>query len=271
MKRSISNALGSEHSAFGAEIRGSQIALGVKRLLDVTLGIAIGAVALPFMVTIALAIRLDSPGPALFRAKRVGRHGRHFPMYKFRTMVKDAEERLQELAHLNVAEGMTKIPNDPRVTRVGKWLRRFSLDELPQIYNVITGHMSLVGPRPHDTHELPPSELERDPRLSMRPGLTGLWQISARSDPSLASRIQFDRTYVTDWSLLMDAKIMARTIPVVVLGKGGSVQQPPALTLNGSGGPPVNHNGAGRANGHFTETDRDSSLDLPGPAAEGAT
>jgi lipopolysaccharide/colanic/teichoic acid biosynthesis glycosyltransferase len=248
MRKPISNALGGDHVPFGVK-QGPQVALGVKRLLDVTLGIVMGAVAFPLMVTIALAICLDSPGPALYRAKRVGHHGRHFPMYKFRTMVKDAEERLQELAHLNIGEGMTKIPDDPRVTRVGKWLRRFSLDELPQIYNVISGHMSLVGPRPHDVHELPASELGRDPRLSMRPGLTGLWQISARSDPSLASRIHFDRVYVTGWSLLMDAKILARTLPVVMLGKGGSVQLPIDI-LKGSAPSSSHENGATQTNGH---------------------
>lgn len=243
---------GSVHPALGTQIRSSRVALGVKRLLDVTLGIAIGAVALPLMVTIAIAICLDSPGPALFRPKRVGRHGRHFPMYKFRTMVKDAHERLHEVQHLNIAEGMVKIPDDPRVTRVGKWLRKFSLDELPQIYNVITGHMSLVGPRPHDVHELPASELETDPRLSMRPGLTGLWQISARSDPSLASRIHLDTAYVTGWSLLLDAKILARAIPAVVVGKGGSVPKLPPQMVTGTAPLSGNGNGASHTNGHAT-------------------
>jgi lipopolysaccharide/colanic/teichoic acid biosynthesis glycosyltransferase len=205
--------------------RGAEAALRVKRTLDITMGVAMGALALPAMLLIAAAIRLDSPGPALFRANRIGRHGKLFCMYKFRTMVQGAEERLLELAHLNVADGMVKIPDDPRITRMGKWLRRFSLDELPQVYNVILGHMSLVGPRPHDVHELPTNELDGDPRLSMRPGLTGLWQVSARSDPSLARRIHFDRVYVSRWSLLMDASILARTIPVVVLGKGGRVDR----------------------------------------------
>jgi lipopolysaccharide/colanic/teichoic acid biosynthesis glycosyltransferase len=132
------------------ERRPSKVALAVKRGLDVSLSVALGLVVLPAMVLIAVAIRIDSPGPVLFRANRVGHRGKHFPMLKFRTMVADAEKRFQEIAHLNVANGMVKIPNDPRVTRVGKWLRRFSLDELPQIYNVLVGHMSVVGPRPHD-------------------------------------------------------------------------------------------------------------------------
>jgi len=208
-----------------ASKRGEGAALSVKRLLDVTLGVALGALTLPAMLLIAVAIRLDSPGPALFRAKRVGRHGRLFSMYKFRTMVHGAEGRLHEFAHLNLANGMVKIPDDPRVTRMGKWLRRFSLDELPQLYNVVLGHMSLVGPRPHDVHDLASADIERDPRLRVRPGLTGLWQVSARSDPNLESRVRFDLAYVNRWSLLLDAKILAKTIPVVVLGQGGKVRQ----------------------------------------------
>jgi len=149
-------------------------------------------VALPAMLLIAAAIRLDSPGPALFRAKRIGRHGKTFSMYKFRTMVHGAEERFHEVAHLNVATGMIKIPDDPRVTRTGKVLRRFSLDELPQIYNVIAGQMSLVGPRPHDIHDLPQEGLDQEPRLGVRPGVTGLWQVTARSDPNFESRVHFE-------------------------------------------------------------------------------
>src|SRR5438034_4983146 len=198
----------------------------IKRSLDITLGIAIGVLTLPAMLLIATVIRLDSPGPVLFRAKRIGRRGKLFSMYKFRTMVHGAEERLQELAHLNVANGMVKIPDDPRVTRIGKWLRRFSLDELPQVYNVLLGHMSLVGPRPHDLYDLyhvTSNDWEHDARLLMKPGLTGLWQVSARSDPNFESRVRFDLHYVNNWSLLLDAKILAKTIPVVVLGEGGKI------------------------------------------------
>jgi lipopolysaccharide/colanic/teichoic acid biosynthesis glycosyltransferase len=198
-------------------------ALRIKRSVDIALGLTAGALAMPVMLLIAAAIRLDSPGPVLFRAKRIGRHGKHFSMYKFRTMVHGAENRLHEFAHLNLAYGMVKIPDDPRVTRVGKWLRRFSLDELPQIYNVVAGHMSLVGPRPHDIHDLPGEDLEHEPRFVMRPGLTGLWQVSARSDPNLESRIRLDLQYVDHWSLRLDARILAKTVPVVVLGTGGTV------------------------------------------------
>jgi len=192
-------------------------------------------VTLPAMLLIAAAIRLDSPGPALFKAKRIGRHGKPFAMYKFRTMVHGAEERLHEVAHLNVANGMIKIPDDPRVTRTGKWLRRFSLDELPQIYNILAGHMSLVGPRPHDLGDLRWFSAEHDPRLAMRPGLTGLWQVSARSDPNLETRIRWDTQYVNQWSLSLDAVILARTVPTVVLAKGGAVdvhRKSTSLTLD---------------------------------------
>jgi len=158
-------------------------------------------------------------------------------MYKFRTMVHGAEERFHEVAHLNVATGMIKIPDDPRVTRTGKVLRRFSLDELPQIYNVIAGQMSLVGPRPHDIHDLPQEGLDQEPRLGVRPGVTGLWQVTARSDPNFESRVHFDLLYVNKWSLLLDAKILAKTIPVVILGAGGTVVVESPTAIRGFASP----------------------------------
>src|SRR5579864_5675878 len=136
-----------EPSSLTGSNRRPKTALLIKRSLDVTMGVVLGVLSLPAMLIIATAIQLDSPGPPLFRAKRIGRHGELFSMYKFRTMVHGADQRLHEFAHLNLASGMVKIPDDPRVTRVGKWLRRFSLDELPQVYNIVMGHMSLVGPR----------------------------------------------------------------------------------------------------------------------------
>lgn len=261
-----------------ARARNSILALASKRLLDVSVGVALAAVTLPLMVAIGVAILVDSPGPVIFRAKRIGRHGKPFAMYKFRTMVNGAHERLNEVAHLNVADGMTKIPDDPRVTRVGKWLRRFSLDELPQVVNILTGHMSLVGPRPHDAHELPEADLEHDPRLSVRPGLTGLWQISARSDPSLAKRVHFDLAYVNGWSLLLDAKILAKTVPVVVMGRGGLVDSASALSalLLGSPFRENSSNGHGPNGTHNTEIKKDATLesrrelDLPQSAAQGS-
>ena len=202
-----------------------QTALAVKRSIDLVLASTLAILSVPFMLVIATAIALDSPGPVLYRTKRIGRHGRHFPMLKFRTMVADAERRLSEIAHLNVATGMVKIPDDPRVTRVGKWLRRFSLDELPQLFNVLAGHMSLIGPRPHDVAEIVPHAPEHQQRLSMRPGLTGLWQVTARSDPRLETRIHCDVQYVHSWSLLLDAKILAKTVPAVVFARGSQVTQ----------------------------------------------
>lgn len=266
-----------EHRASSAEsdspagsTRQMQAALGVKRSLDISMGVALGMVTLPAMLLIAAAIRLDSPGPALFRANRIGRHGKPFAMYKFRTMVKDAEERLHEFAHLNLGEGMTKIPDDPRVTRIGKVLRRFSLDELPQIVNIIAGHMSMVGPRPHDAHELSKADLEHDPRLSVRPGLTGLWQISARSNPNLASRHHYDLQYVSRWSLLLDAKILAKTVPVVVMGRGGFVDGAiaPAVVASFANG----HRSNGKNNGAIPKhrmTSAASDIDVPRSGAQG--
>jgi lipopolysaccharide/colanic/teichoic acid biosynthesis glycosyltransferase len=208
------------------------IALGAKRVVDLCLGITAGVLIVPVLLAIGAAIRLDSPGPALFRARRIGRNGRHFTMYKFRTMVDGAEHKLDELAHLNRATGMVKIPDDPRVTRIGMWLRRFSLDELPQVINIVAGDMSLVGPRPHDVTELDPDQVRVDPRFTMRPGLTGLWQVSARTDPDFAKRVHFDSRYVTDWSLLLDLKILAKTVPSILHGQGGATQGPEAATTN---------------------------------------
>lgn len=181
----------------------------------------------PLLLTLAAAIRFDSQGPVFFRAKRVGRAGREFTMYKFRSMVRDAEARLSEVAHLNRSDGMVKIPRDPRVTRVGRLLRRFSLDELPQLWNVLKGDMSLVGPRPHDFLEVVEGLLAGDAvlheRLGMRPGLTGIWQVTARAHPSLAVRIRCDLSYVRRWSLWLDTRLLAATIPAVLLGQGGQV------------------------------------------------
>jgi lipopolysaccharide/colanic/teichoic acid biosynthesis glycosyltransferase len=203
---------------------GDAIAGLVKRLLDVTIATVLLVLCLPLFVVVGCAIWVDSGAPVTFRARRLGRDGRVFTMYKFRTMVRDAPALLTEYAHLNLGVGMVKIPNDPRVTRAGRWLRAFSLDELPQLWNVIRGDMSLVGPRPHDVGEL---TLADDPahllRLSVRPGLTGLWQVAARDDPLLSTRVRLDQSYVQNWSLLIDAKIVLRTIPVVLKGCGDRI------------------------------------------------
>lgn len=203
--------------------RPGRIAEVAKRALDLLaawVGLALSA---PALFLIALAILVESGPPVLFRAHRLGREGKPFIMYKFRTMVPDAESRLADLAHLNKGEGMVKIPTDPRVTKVGRLLRRFSLDELPQLWNVARGDMSLVGPRPHDIHEIDPQEPANLLRLAVRPGLTGLWQVAARGDPRLGTRVGLDLEYVRRRSLLLDLRLLAATLPIVFLGLGDRV------------------------------------------------
>ncbi len=199
----------------------SRSAIALKRSFDISLS-ALGLLLLaPLLAMIALATKLTSPGPALYRQERVGRGDRSFQMYKFRTMVADADERKVALAHLNEAEGpMFKIPDDPRLTRLGRLLRHVSLDELPQLWNVMRGEMSLVGPRP-----LVPSEdhqvigRHRD-RLQLCPGLTGPWQVLGRTAIPFPEMLKLDYLYVAEWSLWNDIKLMLRTLAVVVRGRG---------------------------------------------------
>jgi lipopolysaccharide/colanic/teichoic acid biosynthesis glycosyltransferase len=193
----------------------------VKRALDLvvaTLGLVVLA---PILVIIAIGVKLDSPGGVLYVDKRIGRRGRTFDCYKFRSMVANADQLRARLAHKNERDGILfKIANDPRVTHFGRRLRKHSLDELPQLYNVIRGDMSLVGPRPPRANEVQqynPAELRR---LDVLPGLTGLWQVEARQDPSFSSYISLDTAYIENWSLLLDLKILVRTIGVVVAGSG---------------------------------------------------
>ncbi|MYT09926.1 exopolysaccharide biosynthesis polyprenyl glycosylphosphotransferase [Streptomyces sp. SID5470] len=177
--------------------------------------------ALP-MLLIALIVRLDSSGPALFRQQRVGRYGDHFTMFKFRTMRPDSEALREELEHLNQnSDGLLfKVKGDPRITRVGSFLRRSSLDELPQLINVVRGDMSLVGPRPPLPEEVDeyPAEVRR--RLLVKPGLTGLWQVSGRSDLPWEEAVRLDLAYVDNWSTSLDLSILARTTTAVVRGTG---------------------------------------------------
>lgn len=212
-----------------ALLRARRHSLAVKRLVDILVAALSLILLVPILGLIALAILVDSGRPILFRTERIGRGGRHFTMYKFRTMVPDAAAQLPKLQHLNLAEGMVKIPNDPRVTRVGRWLRRLSLDELPQLWNVIRGDMSLIGPRPHDPREVQQPDGVFYVRFAMRPGLTGLWQVHARNDPSLSVRVHYDLRYVAEWSLLFDLWIAWKTVPVVLRGQGGQVQVPAVL------------------------------------------
>ncbi|MFE9438999.1 sugar transferase [Streptomyces sp. NPDC006602] len=193
-----------------------------KELLDRLLaGALLVVVALP-MLLIALIVRLDSSGPALFRQQRVGRYGDHFTMLKFRTMRPDSEALRADLEHLNQnSDGLLfKVREDPRVTRVGSFLRRTSLDELPQLVNVVRGHMSLVGPRPSLPEEVEEYTPEVKRRLLVKPGLTGLWQVSGRSDLPWEEAVRLDLGYVDNWSMGLDLSILARTGSAVVRGTG---------------------------------------------------
>jgi exopolysaccharide biosynthesis polyprenyl glycosylphosphotransferase len=178
-------------------------------------------ILLPLLVAIGLAVRLTSPGPALFRQRRVGLHGREFNVLKFRTMTRNAESLRTSLAHLNVHSTghLFKIENDPRVTQLGRWLRRTSLDELPQLLNVLRGQMSLVGPRPLPTTDTP-YDGEARRRLFVKPGLTGLWQISGRADLEWDEAVGLDLRYVENWSLALDALIIWKTLIVIVKRSG---------------------------------------------------
>ncbi|WP_308440050.1 sugar transferase [Virgisporangium aliadipatigenens] len=177
--------------------------------------------AAPILLGVALAVRLDSPGPILFRQVRVGRHGREFLIYKFRTMYTDAESRLAALRHLNEQDAVLfKMRDDPRITGAGKWLRRLSLDELPQLFNVLGGTMSLVGPRPPLPQEVAQYPADARRRLEVRPGMTGLWQVSGRSDLPWEEAVRLDLRYVENWSLTLDLIILLRTLTAVCRGAG---------------------------------------------------
>jgi lipopolysaccharide/colanic/teichoic acid biosynthesis glycosyltransferase len=198
----------------------------LKRVIDVGLAVACLLLTAPLLTSIAMAVLLESGRPVLFRPVRLGQGGKPFTACKFRTMVRDAEAQLSALAARNLGEGMVKIPDDPRVTPIGHSLRRFSLDELPQLWNVLCGEMSIVGPRPHDISEVLADTPEHIERLLVKPGLTGLWQIRARSDPSLESRLYWDLRYVASCSLTLDVRILIETIPAVLGGRGGGVDAP---------------------------------------------
>ncbi|MGW0901316.1 sugar transferase, partial [Streptomyces goshikiensis] len=199
--------------------RGVQTAL--KAVLD-RVGSGLGLLALsPFFLAVVLAIRFSSRGPAFYSQRRVGRDGVPFVMWKFRTMVVDADKLKAELSGANENDGlMFKMRRDPRVTRVGRLLRRTSMDELPQLVNVLTGSMSLVGPRPPLPEEVAQYDEVELRRLTVRPGMTGLWQISGRSDLSWDETIQLDLQYVDNWSFTSDVDVMGRTLRAVVDGRG---------------------------------------------------
>ena len=194
----------------------------VKRFTDLTISLALLPVVLLVTAAVAVAVKLDSPGPVFFVQQRVGLNKRRFPMFKFRTMFMDSERRMKEIEHLNEAEGpIFKIANDPRITGVGKFLRKTSLDELPQIFNVIRGEMSLVGPRPMSIRDVDLFDkgIQRK-RFSVKPGITCLWQVSGRSLLPFSKWLELDLYYIRNWSLGLDFKILLKTIPAVVRGTG---------------------------------------------------
>jgi exopolysaccharide biosynthesis polyprenyl glycosylphosphotransferase len=193
----------------------------LKRLLDIAASSVALVLLSPVLAAIAIAVRSDSPGPIFYASERIGKKGRVFPCIKFRTMVPDAERRRTEVLHMNERDSVLfKITNDPRITRMGRFLRKYSLDELPQLVNVLRGDMSLVGPRPPIASEVKRYELNHLRRLDVVPGITGLWQVQARQDPSFDSYISLDTAYIENWSLWLDIKILVRTVGVVVTGTG---------------------------------------------------
>jgi exopolysaccharide biosynthesis polyprenyl glycosylphosphotransferase len=199
----------------------------LKRGMDIAVAVAGLVLLAPVFAAIALMIKLESPGPAVFRQTRMGVHDRCFRMYKFRTMGADADERKAAVAHLNKhgRDGgdprMFKIAGDPRVTRVGRFLRRYSLDELPQLVNVLKGEMTLVGPRPLILDEDRHVAGWGRKRLALKPGMTGLWQVLGRSEIPFEEMVKLDYLYVTTWSLWNDFRLLVRTIPLVLKGQGG--------------------------------------------------
>ena len=197
------------------------LGLILKRCVDVAGASAALLFSLPTSLLIALAIRLDSPGSVLYRSQRIGRKGVTFTCYKFRTMVQNAAALQDQLQQMNERSGILfKIAKDPRITRVGRFLRKYSLDEIPQFWNVLCGDMSLVGPRPPVPGEYEQYELDHLKRLHVTPGITGLWQVEARTNPSFDSYINLDNHYVDHWSVWLDIKILLRTVSVVFAGTG---------------------------------------------------
>jgi len=198
-----------------------EVGLLLKRLLDIAFSSLALILLSPVLVVIAIAVKLDSKGPVFYSSDRIGKRGRVFRCTKFRTMVCDAEDRRADIMHLNERDGVLfKISNDPRVTKVGAILRKYSLDELPQFFNVLRGEMSVVGPRPPIASEVREYKLSHLRRLDVTPGITGLWQVQARQDPSFDTYISLDVTYIENWSIWLDLKIIVRTIGVVFGGTG---------------------------------------------------
>lgn len=198
-----------------------EISLLLKRVTDIVFSTLALLVLSPLLLAIAICVKLDSNGPVFYTSERIGKKGRVFKCIKFRTMVRDADGRRTEIMHMNERDGVLfKISNDPRITKLGRFLRKYSLDELPQFWNVLRGDMSIVGPRPPIASEVREYEPKHLRRLDVTPGITGLWQVQARKDPSFDNYISLDVTYIENWSIWLDVKIIARTIGVVLAGTG---------------------------------------------------
>ena len=198
-----------------------ELGLFFKRVFDSIFSLLALIALSPLLLAIAIAIKLDSPGPVFYASERIGKKGVVFRCIKFRTMVRDADERRSAIMHMNERDGVLfKISNDPRITRLGRFLRKYSLDELPQFFNVLTGDMSIVGPRPPLAGEVRRYNLSHLRRLDVTPGITGLWQVQGRQDPSFDSYVSLDVTYIDNWSVWLDFKIIMRTIAVVFAGTG---------------------------------------------------
>ena len=197
------------------------VGLLMKRLLDLSVATLLTILTAPVMLVAAIAIKLDTPGPVLYAAWRVGQKGRRFRCFKFRTMSVDADDHKERLRCRNERNGATfKISNDPRITRSGRFLRRYSIDELPQLINVFRGEMSMVGPRPHPVDDYAQYQLTDLRRLDVLPGITGQWQVSARTDPSFERNVTLDLDYIQNWTVWRDLKILLRTVPEVLRGAG---------------------------------------------------
>jgi len=197
--------------------------LALKRLIDISVSLALLAALSPFFLLFGLLIKLDSPGPVFFFQERVGMNGRRFKMIKFRSMVTDAEAKRSAIEALNEADGpVFKIRQDPRVTRVGRFIRKYSVDEFPQLFNVLKGEMSLVGPRPPIASEVAQYSWDQRRRLSVKPGMTGLWQVSGRSDVNFKEWVEMDLEYIDSWSLFQDFRILFKTFSAVVTGRGAA-------------------------------------------------
>jgi len=197
------------------------VGLFFKRVIDVV-GSGLGLIVLsPVLAAISIGVRVNSRGSVIYSSPRVGRKGRKFVCYKFRTMVANADAVKNQLRHLNEREGPTfKITKDPRITQFGRFLRKYSLDELPQLWNVLKGEMSLVGPRPHPLDDYEQYQLEHLRRLDVKPGITGLWQVTARKHPSFDANMRLDLDYIEHWNLWLDLKILSNTLSAVFNGSG---------------------------------------------------